>query len=207
LGRVLPDVNQAEHYRRTRIDPLARGMPRAGPVRVAASAPDLGLVVHAFPLDPTLPTLGAATHADSVLPELRSRLGWTAPDCTVQVVRHARGGWCVLRYTSGEPYVVYGKVYADTAGQRRQDLLATLHRAVPADVRVPRPLGYVRRIRMSLCDVVPGRAPSLADARERVSAVVAAARTAAALHAAPVVPSTSRSFAAEVGHWAGSWAP
>jgi aminoglycoside phosphotransferase (APT) family kinase protein len=133
-----------------------------------------------------------------VFPELRSRLGWTAPDCTVQVVRHARGGWCVLRYTSGEPYVVYGKVYADTAGQRRQDLLAALHRAVPADVRVPRPLGYVRRIRMSLCDVVPGRAPRLADARERVSGVVAAARTAAALHAAPVAPSSCRTLAAEV---------
>jgi aminoglycoside phosphotransferase (APT) family kinase protein len=198
LGRVLADAEQAEHYLRTRIDPLTPVMPRSRPLRVAACVPDLGLVMYAFPLDPTLPTLVAATHPASVLPELRARLGWTAPDCTVQVVRHARGGWCVLCYAYGESHLVYGKVYADAAGPRRQDLLAALHRAVSSDVRVPRPLGYVPRIRMSLCDVVPGRAARLADARERISGVVAAARTASVLHAAPVVPPTSRTFAADV---------
>jgi aminoglycoside phosphotransferase (APT) family kinase protein len=199
LGRVLADGDQAEQYRRTRIDPLLPGVSgRCGPVRGAACAPDLGLVVHAFPLDPTLPTLVPATDPGSVLPELRSRLGWTAPDCTVEVVQHARVGRCVLRYTCGGAHVVYGKVYADRAGPRRQELLAALHRALPAGVRVPRPLGYVPRLRMTLCDAVPGRAARLADAGERISGVAAAARTAAVLHATPAGPRTARSLAAEV---------
>jgi aminoglycoside phosphotransferase (APT) family kinase protein len=199
LGRVLPDSARAQEYRQTRIDPLAPGLPhRSGPLGVAACAPDLGLVIHAFPLDPMLPTLVAATDPECVRAELRSRLGWPAPHCAVQVVRHARRGWCVLRYQLGQPQVVYGKVYADTAGRSRQALLAALHRAVPTRVRVPRPLGYLPRVRVSLCDVVPGRAAPLRDARDRVRGVVAAARAAAAVHAAPVLTPTSRSLRMEV---------
>jgi aminoglycoside phosphotransferase (APT) family kinase protein len=204
LGRVLPDASRAAAYHRTRVDPLAPGLQhRLGPLRVpAASAADLGLVVYAFPLDPELPTLAAATDPEGVRQELRYRLGWTLTDCTVQVVRHARDGRCVLRYALGEPHAVYGKVYADPAGRRRQELLAALRGALPgagrAGVRVPRPLGYLPRIRLSLCGVVPGRTAALADPRERESAVVAAARAAAVLHGAAVLPPASRSLAADV---------
>jgi aminoglycoside phosphotransferase (APT) family kinase protein len=132
-----------------------------------------------------------------MLSEFRSRLGWAAPDYSVEVVRHARDGRCVLRYAVGER-VVYGKVYADDVGGARQELLAAVHGAVPAGVRTPRPLGYVPRVRVSLCGHVPGRTATLTDPRQRASVVVAAARAAAMLHVTPVVPPVSRSVADEV---------
>jgi aminoglycoside phosphotransferase (APT) family kinase protein len=198
LGRSLSDLDQAAAYRQTRVEPLIPGLRgRAGPLRAAAWVPDLALVVHAFPLDPTLPTLAAALDPAGMLPRFRSHLGCTAADCSVEVVHHARGGRCVLRYAAGER-VVYGKVYADDAGGARQELLAAVHGAVPAGVRVPCPLGYVPGVRLSLCGHVPGRTATLTDPRQRTSVVVVAARMAALLHATPVVPPVSRSFAGEV---------
>lgn len=199
LGRILPGPDQVEVHRRTRIDPLVSAVRhRLGPFAAAAAvATDLGLVLHVFPVDPALPTLAAATDPRRVVRELLPTFGG-AQSCTVEVVRHARDGRCVLRYTLGDARCLYGKVQSDGTGADQLTLLAALHPAVARDLRVPRPLRYASAIRTLICEAVPGRPADLADPGEQVSGVVAAARAAAALHAVPPVASATRSFAADL---------
>jgi hypothetical protein len=132
--------------------------------------------------------------------------------CAVDVVRYPRQGRCVLRYRlsvgAGGPGelrhpVVFGKVYADDTAPAAASGLRLLRRELAArpghsGVTVPRPLAVVPSLRLGLVEAVPGRPllPGLVKASCRPdgafpapdpgavsSAVRAAARTAAAVHA------------------------
>ena len=199
LGRLLPTAAAAEAYRRTRVDPLVAAVAqRLGPLRRAAAVvADLRLVLYAFPLDPALPALAAATDPRRVLAELPPAYGRGARSCAVEVVRYGRNGRCVLRYVPAGAPSCYGKLHADATGEHQQQLLAAVHPAVARELRVPRPLGYAAAIATSLCAPVPGRPADLSDPAGQVAAVQAAARAAAVLHAAPVLAAGARSLASD----------
>jgi hypothetical protein len=127
--------------------------------------PGTGLVLHGFPFDPQLPTLGEALH-----PEALDRLEPRALEVPSQVtlVHHPRQGPAVLRYErcSGpqQPpvWTCYGKVYPtrDTA-DLAHDRLRALGQASPAiegrPAVYPGPLGYAPALRLLLMEALPGR--------------------------------------------------
>jgi hypothetical protein len=136
----------------------------------------LHLVLHAFPLDPELPGLAAATDprrmAGLLEPALPSSLrGLTLQDCSAEVVRYVAGHRCVLRYEllwRLDPsrrtikQVLYGKAYADERGA----LIGPTVTAFREHVRtrkggsfpflLPRFEGYLPGLRLALLEALPG---------------------------------------------------
>jgi hypothetical protein len=217
IGRLFTTPQAAAAYARDRAAPVAarmRGRADVGrfptPVTVIPSAL---VVLHPFPVDPSLPTLVDATDPN-VVEDLLRQLPDAAPDGsdaahpTVEVVRYPRQGRCVLRYVTDGRHPVYAKVYADASGSRVRSALAALrgprsaHRP-PFDL--PPWLGYRVDLRATLLGEVPGeptlrallRAGREGDAGVREQAreeVAAAARVLAAIHSCvpPPRPRTVR---------------
>jgi phosphotransferase family enzyme len=136
-------------------------------------------------VDPALPTLPRALQ----LPRVGRLVEPEPPPGTVEVVRHAREGTCVLHFSSGDQQGgqtvdgqhargVYGKVYGQSAAQTGDHVLGMLlelrSSVDPAAVRLPEPLWYDRRGKMLLTRALPG-APLLPARLKQLFAPDAAA--------------------------------
>jgi hypothetical protein len=111
------------------------------------------LVVHAFPIDPGLPTLIGASDP-AIVGGIVSEAFDVAVSPTVELIRYPREGSCVLRYDfpsdrraaeRHEAFSLYGKVYPDDRGLIVEGLLAGLKQAQAsdrglADTRFPTPV-------------------------------------------------------------------
>jgi ABC-type multidrug transport system fused ATPase/permease subunit len=164
----------------SRLVPMADEVEARDDVSVFAQVADcvrpLHLVLHAFPLDPELPGLVAATDplrmAGLLEPALPSSLrGLILQGCSAEVVRYVAGHRCVLRYEllwRLEPsrrtvkQVLYGKAYADDRGA----LIGPTVTAFREHVRtrtggsfpflLPRFEGYLPQLRLALLEALPG---------------------------------------------------
>jgi hypothetical protein len=193
LGRLLQDDDDVERYHRA-ITPLAAsvsGRPELSAFKQLVASLPHRLVVHAYPIDPDLPTLVDATDGRRVA----GLLDAPADHCTVALGPYGRRERCVLRYAvdgGNGRRTVYGKVYTDDRGASVGPALDALAERLPDHVAVPRFVGYVASLRLSLLDELPG---------ERVEAqamVEDAARVAAALHRSEIPLGTPRPIEAEL---------
>jgi energy-coupling factor transporter ATP-binding protein EcfA2 len=150
--------------------------------RTTSHVRQLGLVMHAFPLDPDLPGLVRVSDPRGAVETLApvvdiSVSGLVLQDCHVEVVRYGRRGTCVLRYElkwrlgatrRNLKQVLYGKVYADRSGELVGPAVSALRRsAEEAPGRgfpflVPRLHGYLPDLRFAVLDALPG-APLLSS--------------------------------------------
>ena len=225
-GRVFGAPRHAQAYLDQCLAPLLPGVAGRPDVRSLASPvgvlPSASLVVHAYPIDPDLPSLAGATSPAGVLPALRRLPGVGTGSrgvatCTVERAHYPRRERCVLRYSlragAAGPAelrhpVVYGKVHRDDRGARTRVLLHDLHRASPG-LAVPRPLGYDPALRLVLLSAVPGR-PELTDlvrahldgpsalAHDLHRLVQGLAELLSRLHEAPVVTGSARPLLGEL---------
>jgi tRNA A-37 threonylcarbamoyl transferase component Bud32 len=169
----------------------AAGRPELTPfVAPVATIDGLGMAAYAFPIDPDLPTLVAASHAATIQPRLAGLLG--ADGLAVTVAHYPRRDRCVLRYATNAG-TAYGKLYA---GGRRPDTsrLAGLDGAIAGGIRVPRVLATVHDLEMVLLEAIPGR-PLFKFARsdrERGEAIDVCALAAARLHGSPATGAARR---------------
>jgi hypothetical protein len=149
---------------------------------------ELGLVLHAFPLDPGLPGLVAATDPTQLVERLGplhqgSVPGLVLEHCRAETVRY-RVGSCVLRYEllwRIEPsrrslkQVVYGKVYADDRGRLVGPVVIALRHLLDTPgalpFLVPRFQTYLPDLRLALLEAMPGSPllPALIRARARAA--------------------------------------
>jgi ABC-type multidrug transport system fused ATPase/permease subunit len=127
--------------------------------------PGTGLVLHGFPFDPQLPTLGKALHPEALV-RLEPR-GLEDPS-QVTLVHHPRQGPAVLRYERCDGpqqppvWTCYGKVYPSRdAADLAHGRLCALGQASPATegrpAAYPGPLGYAPALRLVLLEALPGR--------------------------------------------------
>ena len=177
--RLLGDAAARDTYFRERLEPLAAAAygrdelsPFATPVAALGSIP---AAVHAFPIDPDLPTLVRASDSTEMLAVLRTALpeaqeqALTLDECRVRPVRYPRRRRCVLRYeldgrTATPPAparrTIYGKLFADHGAQRGR-LFSALHErgsngTAEFPFRVPRLLAVRPELRLDLFETVPG---------------------------------------------------
>ena len=157
----------------------------ASPVR---HLPELGLVLHAYPVDPRLPGLLQATDPrmgtvlERVLP--KALAGLALERCTTEVVKYAVADRAVLRYEvlwrlqpsrRSVRQVVYGKVYTDASGGRIAPTLEALRDSVAAGpveslpFLLPRFLGYLPGLRLALTEALPGTSSLSALVRAQVA--------------------------------------
>ena len=193
LGRLVEDDDDVERYNRA-ITPLAdavSGRPEVTPFRHLVARLPQRLVVHAYPIDADLPTLVDATDGARVA----RLLDQPTDHCAVALGHYGRHDRCVLRYHvdggSGRR-TVYGKVCADDRGANVGPVLDALAERLPGRVAVPRFLGYVASLRLSLLDELPG------DRAQAQAIVDHAALVAAALHGSEIALGTPRPIEAEV---------
>ena len=173
LGRLLGDARQASAFtRRVRKTPgvRSRRLPLSPWSAPAGTVADSGLVLYPFPIDPDLPTLGAALD-----PGLWCRLPQPLRDepTGYDVVHYPRHGACVVRYhlrpgvATGQertgvprlPRTLYGKVYPREGGRVVHSLHTRLYARLGRDltgVRLPRPVAYAHRQRLLLSEPLPG---------------------------------------------------
>jgi aminoglycoside phosphotransferase (APT) family kinase protein len=171
--------------------PLLRGL--AAPVGADPAVP---ITVHAFPIEPELPGLPAATDPARAGELLGAAIGRRdAGPCRVEVAHHPREGRCTLRYRAANGDVVYAKL-----ARARSPEPARIMRAVGVQargLRVPRPLGAVPELGLDLHSEVAGAPCALALVRparpgRRADALAACARAAARLHACSVMTARVR---------------
>ena len=186
---------------------------------VEVPASGSAVAVRPFPADPGLPTLQRALDPVLMRQVLGRVVPGTGGDraigrCSVDVVRYPRAGRCVVRYRlslgaggSGELRhpVIFGKVYGDASAAAAGAALRLLRaglRGVPDPLRidVPEPLAVVPSLQLGLTEALPGW-PILPELLKRsadvggppdprlTEGVVAAARTAAAVHGCDSSPS------------------
>ena len=178
-ARLFSSPEEAQEYA-ARAAYLAQSARRDGHLarfaRVVDRVPPLGLVLHAFPVDPQLPGLlsaGDDPHLGALLESTlpKSLSGVALAGLRTEVVKYAVGEHAVLRYElwwrvqpSGRSVrqVVYGKVYSDDRGARVGPTVTALHRSFGnANTRMqpfllPRVLGYLPEIRLLLSEALPG---------------------------------------------------
>lgn len=147
---------------------------------LAAWDRETGVILHAFPYDPGLPTLPAALDPTAIWPVLGRDLpaaggGPAVPWCEVSVAHYPREGPCVLRYhlqpaaeEAAHRPLAYGKVYPDDHGVLVSRVLTLLGGGLPlypgpGRVRLPGQLAYLPELRLALTEAIPGTAalPSL----------------------------------------------
>ena len=170
LGRLHPSQDAALEYMHERLGrrPLVRSA-AGGPWRTpTALVPGAGLALHAFPIDPDLPTLGRAMNPHTVA--LLACSPRTEQHPVIEVVHHPREGACVLRYTFASPAgpspdnlatTFYGKVYPGSGGDIVEGFLQALasrtrgnhDRELPS---FPRPVLYAPSLRLLVTDALPG---------------------------------------------------
>jgi aminoglycoside phosphotransferase (APT) family kinase protein len=159
----------ADHARRLRtIARLAGSHPALRPFpRRVAILEDLRMAVSPWPIDAGLPTLAAVTEESAIMPVLARELERDIRSCTIHLGHYGRQHRCVVRYElelvgpggESESVNVYGKVAADERGTLAHAALTDLlEPAAHAGFRVPRPLGYVPRMRLLLLEAIPGEA-------------------------------------------------
>ena len=227
-GRLFPTTEAAQAWL-SRVD--ARSVEGRDDLRAFARpvllVPELGLVLHALPLDPALPGLAPATDPRALVEILAPRLTGSVPGlalqgCRAEVVRYGPDSG-VLRYELAwrlEPsrrslkQVVYGKVYRDDRGRLVGPAVTALREhgagasgpALP--FAVPRFHGYLPDLRLVLLEAVPGTpllsgliraAPTAApvDGLTAETAVLACARVAAALHRSSIPVGPPRTLGGE----------
>lgn len=133
-------------------------------------APDLGLTVQVFPADAALPGLSTCFETRpegplfSSLQEASRRYlherGWTLAAAAAEPLRYKVGSRCVVGYrlhgTDGRRLDVIGKLYPDPAhAEQVHCRLERLHSQFSAGVAfLPRPLGVVRRLGLTLTEAV-----------------------------------------------------
>jgi ABC-type multidrug transport system fused ATPase/permease subunit len=178
-GRLFAPQDDGEGYA-SRAGELAARSADGGDIatygKVVHDVPELGLVLHAYPIDPDLPGLLQATDGplmgDLLEPALPRPLAGLALDrCTTEVVKYAVGERAVVRYEllwrlgpsrRTVRQVVYGKLYADESGSRVADtvppLLEQLTRAAPQPLPflLPRLLGYLPDLQLVVSEALPG---------------------------------------------------
>jgi ABC-type multidrug transport system fused ATPase/permease subunit len=177
--RLFGDAAARDRYLHERLEPIAAVAygrdeltPFATPVAGLDSIP---AAVHAFPIDPDLPTLVRASDSTEMLAVLRAALPeaqgqtLTLDGCRVQPVRYARRRRCVLRYelegriaTPPAPAhrTIYGKLFADHRAHGGR-LSRALHERGPHGIaeypfRVPRVLAVRPELKLDLFESVPG---------------------------------------------------
>ena len=199
-ARVLPGAEAAEAFRRE-LEPIARaaaGHPLLrGLAASVATDPAVPMTMHAFPIEPELPGLPAATDPARAGELLMAALGRAdAAPCRVEVAHHPRDGRCTLRYRGAGGDTVYAKVAPRVSAKPTAALGAVA--ATAPGLRVPEPLGAVPELGLSLQSEVAGT--PCADALRRpappgrtAAALDACARAAARLHACPVTIAGVRS--------------
>jgi aminoglycoside phosphotransferase (APT) family kinase protein len=171
--------------------PLLRGMD--APV---AADPAVPMTVHAFPIEPELPGLPAATDPARAGELLGAALGRRATGpCRVEVAHHPREGRCTLRYRAANGDTVYAKVARGGSPEPARIMRAVGGQA--RGLRVPRPLGAVPELGLDLHSEVAGAPCALALVRparpgRRADALAACARAAARLHACSVMTARVR---------------
>jgi ABC-type multidrug transport system fused ATPase/permease subunit/aminoglycoside phosphotransferase (APT) family kinase protein len=178
LGRLCQDGDAAAGYVADEVLPMApAGRPDDPAWRTWAAVWDAaGLALHPFPVDPVVPTLPQVFD----LARIGRLLEPERAPAAVEVVRHARDGSCVLRYTPetgvhgrgdrppgvGDDAVnddgtVYGKVYGEIQSRSGTQVLRTLRELRGAlehtDVRTPEPLVYEPAMRLLLTRALRGR--------------------------------------------------
>ncbi|TMB12956.1 MAG: hypothetical protein E6J71_23455 [Deltaproteobacteria bacterium] len=191
--------------------------------RVAMLEP-LAMNVSLYPIDGELPTLVGATDPATVLEILRDALPraigtpFTPLRCGVDVAHYPREHHCVLRYTlegtrsnGGETsrMTVFGKVAANDRGTLTAVAVPELHeRLLGGKTRrftVPRSLGFVDRLKLTLLEAISG-VPRIGQLlRERLQegrgpdgtptlegAIDAAAGVAAGLHTSSIALGPNR---------------
>jgi hypothetical protein len=193
LGRLMEDDDDVERYNQA-ITPLAdavSGRAELTPFRHRVALLPQRLVVHAYPIDRDLPTLVDATDGARVA----RLLDQPTDQCTVALGHYGRNERCVLQYhvDGGRGRrTVYGKVCADDRGANVGPVLDALAERLPDRVTVPRFLGYVPSLRLSLLDELPG------DRAQAQAMIDDAALVAAALHNSEIALGTPRPIEAEV---------
>lgn len=192
-GRMFESRDCADEWMRQQLSPLAERAAGRADLSAFARAVDhiepLGLVLHAFPLDPDLPGLLDATDPARLAETVGAALAGAIPDlvfdsCRPQVVQYARRGRCVLRYevtwrlgATGRKVkqVVYGKVYSDDTGTLVGPAIAAVgaHTAPrtdpPARVLIPAFQGYVPELHLALLQALPGAPQVSVLVRDRVA--------------------------------------
>lgn len=145
------------------------------------------MVAYAFPLDPSLPTLAAATDPIGMAPLLDAALGIDRPRLRrgarwhVAAERYSRRGRCVVRYTlPSQAITAYGKVSRLELAPSAV-LLAELDGSLDDRIRVPRLLARVDDLHLVVLEAIGGRGVDIRDA----SGVDACARVAASVHRRP----------------------
>ena len=170
LGRVLRSDEAASEYVRHRVRRMTEMRSGVfGPWQESSAvAPDSGLALHPFPIDPALPTLIPATNPSVV----RNLVKFAGIDelPVAETVHHPREGACVLRYrfpgdSSGSTLGtdMFGKVYGDDSGDAIARNLKALTQGpegqlLDAPVRFPRPVVYSASLRLLITEALPGEA-------------------------------------------------
>jgi len=180
-GRLFANADACAAFYDDRLQPvvgIAEGRPEiAGFDSPVAVFKGLQLAVHAYPIDPDLPSLIDATDSQcmtdiigrlvpsSLDPELEVR------DCRITVAHYPRRHRCVLRYEvkgrrrgSDASVLVFGKV--SSAGEPVLDrtVIEGLRREMDdgkAGIRVPRHVGHVPQLDLVLIEGIPG-SPAIA---------------------------------------------
>jgi aminoglycoside/choline kinase family phosphotransferase len=192
-ARVLARAEAAETLRRdlAAIERAAAGHPLLrGLAATVAADPAVPMTVHAFPIEPELPGLPAATDPARAGALLRAALGrGGAGPCRVEVAHHPREGRCTLRYRAATGDTVYAKVARDTSVEPTRVMRAV--RRAARGLRVPQPLGADPDLGVSMQSEVAGTPCAVALVRpsrtgQRAHALAACARAAARVHACPV---------------------
>jgi hypothetical protein len=188
-GRLLSRGRDVAAFFEDRVAPLAARVRDREELRpfatVAAVLEPLDMVVHAFPIDPELPTLVAATDPQRMAAVFAETPPWsstgsTIDGCRVELVQYRRRHRCVLRYTvasagpGGEaaaPTVVYGKV-ADRDGTDVGPMITALRAGIGRNgkaprFQIPRWLGSPADLQLTLLAALPGepRIKELLEAR------------------------------------------
>jgi hypothetical protein len=98
-GRVLPAELNATSWLRERLEPLAAGCAEredlAGFAQPVAAVEELNMVLYAFPIDPELPGLLAATDPEGARDLVRAAVP-EATACRVELVDPSGRGSCLL---------------------------------------------------------------------------------------------------------------
>ncbi|MGN6377447.1 MAG: ATP-binding cassette domain-containing protein, partial [Gaiellales bacterium] len=159
-ARLFPDCDAAARFL-SRIGPLAHevaGHPQIRPLANPASQlTGLAMVAYAFPIDPDLPALVAATNPAQMAEWLspivtKGTPGHRAHPLRIDVERYPRRDRCLLRYENG-----FGCIYGKLHGKPSDELIA-VHEALGAVVvlQTPTALGSLQEIGLVLLQPLPG---------------------------------------------------
>jgi Phosphotransferase enzyme family len=193
LGTAFAEAGAAAAFASKTLAPLGERWAShddALPVVTGMIAP-LELALSVFPVTASLPTLAQACDKTRVADVLQRMLGdsLSVRDVELVVFRRTRG--CVVRYHLSSAFqpIVYGKVgYAARSGaiEAATNALVESLAGSRSWIRVPRVLGRDETLELMVVEPIPGSRADMRSSAAVDALVDAAARTSAALHAAPL---------------------